>query len=118
MFSPLEFCNGSGVGGRACAVVVDCWAGGCPASNTNVTPEVSPFVVGGGQGGSGEPCGRVSTNSKVPLNVRLDFDSHASIRRHGGTGGGSAGGGGLCGIRSFILAGVVLLVVGAVLCHG
>ena len=55
--------------------------------------------------------------------IRVSYSHKGSIRLclcilcHGWAGGGSAGDDGLCGIRSFILAGVVLLVAGVMLCH-
>ena len=108
LFSPFGSSDGSGVGGHACAVVVVCWAGGCPALNTNVVPVFSPLAVGSDRGDIDGPCGRVAPNTKVLLCVWIGFNSCASICPRGGAGGGSADGGSFCWVCSIRLSGVVL----------
>ena len=123
--------------------VVDCWAG-CSDPNTKVSP--LPPIADGGHGIVGGPCGRIISRpialggfpSSAPkaacsgrcglggcvVRTKGDLGNCCSsggslfFLCRGWAGGGSAGGGGLCGICSFILAGVVLLVVGVELCHG
>ena len=53
----------------------------------------------------------------IPIREALALDCVYAFFAIDGLGGGSAGGGGLCGIRSFVLAGLVLLVVVVALCH-
>ena len=91
--------------------------------------------TGGGSAGGGGLCGISSFTFSdvvfIVVGVMLCYRAHnwvlyshtGSIRSclcilcHGLAGGGSAGGGGLYVIRSFILAGVVLLVVSIVSYH-
>ena len=75
-------------GGHTCVVVVGCWTGGCPVSNTYVALVFLFFVADGGRSGADEPLGRVAPNTKVSLCVWIGFGGCAPVCRLGGAGEG------------------------------